>query len=517
MNLVKNRLVVFFFLNLFLVSDNIFYHSLVNEFVLLTFVTYLFFILILETTILYFAFKKTKLFSIIFLTIFTSINFISFKLVNYSFINAQGTFSKLLILIFVIFVFYIISKRIFERKNNIFILISILLISFSSGISIFLKENNYMQNTNLSNSTLIPKFEKKPDVFLLGIDGLIPMSILKRFYDNYSSLTIKTDNFLDIKNSFAPKASTEFSFKNIMSISQKNWRNLSKQAFLGQENALLFEIFRRNGYNIHTGFSVNYLGSSKGQFVDKYIVYDNAKAYRGSIACLDKSRFLFLPKHLSLCRSNSINEIISNFIHFFFLPENGNREFSSEMSFLLPHLNKEKNPKLFLYHSLQYTNHAAADFNYLNDNQRNDFSKYYIDNYEKAFLFINETFKYIKKNNPNAIVLFFGDHGSFLYVKETQKYVNLDQFLSQEELDFLLDRHAIRQLYLKTNNSCIGENRYSQSYSTTSREIANIIFCLSSDKENVKSLFKTFNDKRYSANDHRYKEIFIDWNDYLYE
>jgi len=215
LNLVKNRLVVFFFLNLFLVSDNIFYHSLVNEFVLLTFVTYLFFILILETTILYFAFKKTKLFSIIFLTIFTSINFISFKLVNYSFINAQGTFSKLLILIFVIFVFYIISKRIFERKNNIFILISILLISFSSGISIFSKENNYIQNTNLSNFTLIPKFEKKPDVFLLGIDGLIPMSILKRFYDNYSSLTIKTDNFLDIKNSFAPKTATEFSFKNI--------------------------------------------------------------------------------------------------------------------------------------------------------------------------------------------------------------------------------------------------------------------------------------------------------------
>ena len=101
MNLVKNRLVVFFFLNLFILSDTIFYHSLVNAFVLITFVAYLFFILIIETTILYFVIKKTKLFSIILLTIFTSINFISFKLVNYGFINSQGSFSKLIILFFI--------------------------------------------------------------------------------------------------------------------------------------------------------------------------------------------------------------------------------------------------------------------------------------------------------------------------------------------------------------------------------------------------------------------------------
>ena len=169
MNLVKNRLVVFFFLNLFILSDIIFYHSLVNEFVLFTFVTYLFFILICETTILYFVIKKTKLFSIILLTIFTSINFISFKLVNYGFINTQGNFAKLLILFLFIFVFFIISKRVFERKNIIFILVSIILISFSSGISIFLKEHNYLQNINSSNFTLVPKFEKKPDIFLLGI------------------------------------------------------------------------------------------------------------------------------------------------------------------------------------------------------------------------------------------------------------------------------------------------------------------------------------------------------------
>ena len=516
MNLVKNRLVVFFFLNLFILSDTIFYHSLVNAFVLITFVAYLFFILIIETTILYFVIKKTKLFSIILLTIFTSINFISFKLVNYGFINSQGSFSKLIILFLFIFVFFIISKRVFERKNIIFILISILLISISSGISIFLKEHNYLQNVNPSNFPLIPKFEKKPDIFLLGIDGLIPLSMLKKFYYDYSSLKIKTENFHDIKNSFAPKTPTEFSFKNIMNISQ-NYPNLKKQAFLGQQNSLLFEIFKKNGYNIHTGFSINFFGSSKGQHIDKYIVYDNSGSYRSSIACLDKSRFLFLPKYLSLCRSNSINRIISNFIYVFFPSQKSKSEFSSETSFLLPHLNKTKNPKLLLYHSLKYTGHTASDYDHSNQNQRQNFSKHYIDKYKKAFLFINETFKYIKNNNPNAIVLFFGDHGSFLYIKDNDKFLNQDQFLLPQERDFLLDRHAIRQLYLKTNNSCISENKYSQIYSTTSREIANIIFCLSSDKEDVQRLFYAFNDKRYSTDEHGHKEVFIDWKDYLYE
>jgi len=516
LNLVKNRLVVFFFLNLFILSDIIFYHSLVNAFVLITFVAYLFFILIFETTILYFVIKKTKLFSIILLTIFTSINFISFKLVNYGFINSQGSFSKLIILFLFIFVFFIISKRVFERKNIIFILISILLISISSGISIFLKEHNYLQNVNPSNFPLIPKFEKKPDIFLLGIDGLIPLSMLEKFYYDYSSLKIKTENFHDIKNSFAPKTPTEFSFKNIMNISQ-NYPNLKKQAFIGQQNSLLFEIFKKNGYNIHTGFSINFFGSSKGQHIDKYIVYDNSGSYRSSIACLDKSRFLFLPKYLSLCRSNSINRIISNFIYVFFPSQKSKSEFSSETSFLLPHLNKTKNPKLLLYHSLKYTGHTASDYDHSNQNQRQNFSKHYIDKYKKAFLFINETFKYIKNNNPNAIVLFFGDHGSFLYIKDNDKFLNQDQFLLPQERDFLLDRHAIRQLYLKTNNSCISENKYSQIYSTTSREIANIIFCLSTDKEGVQRLFHAFNDKRYSTDEHGHKEVFIDWKDYLYD
>jgi hypothetical protein len=373
-----------------------------------------------------------------------------------------------------------------------------------------------LQNVNPSNFPLIPKFEKKPDIFLLGIDGLIPLSMLKKFYYDYSSLKIKTENFHDIKNSFAPKTPTEFSFKNIMNISQ-NYPNLKKQAFLGQQNSLLFEIFKKNGYNIHTGFSINFFGSSKGQHIDKYIVYDNSGSYRSSIACLDKSRFLFLPKYLSLCRSNSINRIISNFIYVFFPSQKSKSEFSSETSFLLPHLNKTKNPKLLLYHSLKYTGHTASDYDHSNQNQRQNFSKHYIDKYKKAFLFINETFKYIKNNNPNAIVLFFGDHGSFLYIKDNDKFLNQDQFLLPQERDFLLDRHAIRQLYLKTNNSCISENKYSQIYSTTSREIANIIFCLSSDKEDVQRLFYAFNDKRYSTDEHGHKEVFIDWKDYLYD
>ena len=516
MNFVKNRFVVFFFLNLFLLTDIIFYHSLINNFVLLTFAIYIFFILIFETLILYFAFKKTKLFSIILLTIFISINFISFKLVNYGFINSLGNFSKLLISIIFISVFYIISKSIFKEKNYILILISILFISLSSCVSIFFKEYGDPQNINSSNFPLIPKFEKKPDIFLLGIDGLIPLSMLKKFYYGYSSLKIKTENFHDIKNSFAPKTPTEFSFKNIMNISQ-NYPNLKKQAFLGQQNSLLFEIFKKNGYNIHTGFSINFFGSSKGKHIDKYIVYDNSGSYKSSTACLDRSRFLFLPKYLSLCRSNSINRIISNFIYFFFPSQKSKSDFSSETSFLLPHLNKTKNPKLLIYHSIKYTGHTASDYDHSNQNQRQNFSKYYIDKYEKAFLFINETFKYIKNNNPNAIVLFFGDHGSFLYIKDNYKYLNQDRFLLSGEVDFLLDRHAIRQLYLKTDNPCIKENRYSQIYSTTSREIANIIFCLSTDKEHVQELFQTFNEKRYSSPDRGHNEIFIDWKDYLYE
>ena len=36
-------------------------------------------------------------------------------------------------------------------------------------------------------------------------------------------------------------------------------------------------------------------------------------------------------------------------------------------------------------------------------------------------------------------------------------------------------------------------------------------------KEDVQSLFQTFNEKRYSSPDHGHEEIFIDWKDYLYE
>ena len=517
MNLVKNRLVVFFFLNLFILSDIIFYHSLVNEFVLLTFVTYLIFILIFEIIILYFAFKKTKLFSIILLTIFTSINFISFKLVNYSFINTQGNFSKLLILIFFIFVFYIISKRIFDKKSNFFIIFSVLLISLSSSVSIFFKESTYKQNKNFLNYSTVPNFEKKPDIFLLGIDGFIPESLIKKFYNYNLEQNINKENFLDIRNSFATKTPTEFSWTNILNISQNHFK-LNKQSFAGHQNNLLFEIFRRNGYTIQTGFSKAFFaGNIKGEYVDQYFIYDSLKRYRRSEACFDNSGFLYVPKYLLLCRSNSINKTITDLITFIFPSLSKHSSLMPEKDFLLPFFKKKNNPRLFLYHSLEYTNHTPSAYDHQNIKERQDFSKYYIDAYKKSFVFFDELVRYVNKNNPNAIVLIFGDHGSFIHIKKNDKYLTQTQFISSDELDYLLDRHAIRQLYLKTKNSCIYENKYSQNYSTTSREIANIIFCLSSDKANVQRLFQTFNEKRYSSPDHGHEEIFIDWKDYLYE
>ena len=515
MNLLKNRFVVLFFLNLFLISDIIFYHSLVNKFALLTFVIYLFFILILESTILYIAFKKTKLFSIILLTIFISVNFISFKLVNYSFINTQGNFLKLSILILVIFVFHFISKRIYEKKNNLFIILSILLISLSSVASIFLKESIQNKDKNFLNPSTIPNFVKKPDVFLLGIDGFIPESQIKRFYD--LELNINNKNFLDIRNSFAPKTPTEFSWPNILNISQDHSK-LNKYSFSGHQNNLLFEIFRRNGYTIHTGFSKSFFaGNKKGEYVDQYFIYDSLKRYRRSEACFDNSGFLFIPKYLVLCRSNSINKIITNIITLIFPSLTNHSSLESEKDFILPFFKRQNNPRLVLYHSLEYTNHTPSAYDHNNIEERQDFSKYYIDAYKNAFVFIDELVEYIRKNNTNAIVLIFGDHGSFIHIKKNDKYLTQTQFISSDELDYLHDRHAIRQFYLKTKNSCIYEDRYSQIYSTTSREISNIIFCLSSDKGKVKRLFNKFNDKRYSSPDHGHKEIFIDWKDYLYE
>jgi hypothetical protein len=92
-------------------------------------------------------------------------------------------------------------------------------------------------------------------------------------------------------------------------------------------------------------------------------------------------------------------------------------------------------------------------------------------------------------DNPDAIVLIFGDHGTFIYRKNRSK-------LSKHDQTFINDYHAINQLFVKSHSSCINQSKYRKKYSTPSREIAGVIYCLSEDKNNTHSQLKSFDDRR---------------------
>lgn len=439
-----------------------------------------------------------------FFAIFISLNLFSLKL---SFIPLLLSLNEKIYLILFITIligmFFLIHYLIKKNHKLTFRIYFVSVIIFATP-GLF----QYLSNSSISPSTEIAlvnewrglKFKNnRPNIYFLSYDSLIPQEIAKKYLDirEVDYQKVIDEKFHEISNALSFHVPTQQSLNSIMRLDQSS-QNLTTNLFAGREPSILGEVFKENGYKVNTGFSNLYFGK-KGPFVDEYITLGTVYFDR-TILCIDlgstlimQSRLLFLcpayKNYKELQKQHENNEFYKLTLKILF---SDHSEWSSNVwhKKILSHIKDvadRKQPTLTFFYTYRPIGHTAGNYNHNNLEMKKSYEKYFLEGSKLLSGDLIEIFEFIKKNDPESIVLVFGDHGAWMSRNANEK---------QEIEFFYQDRHRILLSLMKTNNKCSTPSKiYSLNYATPSRLIADIFLCLGVERLYLNQLLNFDEDK----------------------
>ena len=411
--------------------------------------------------------------SIILLAIFITLNIFVFKLVNYQDVNfllESGVARALIFLI--LFVTIYSFMRIFGNRFILLILIIFLpstLIQFHQSPLL----NNQVSNEDLVyNINYYPSFTQTPNIYLIGIDALAPFDVMNQTLStNFNFDNIEDQDILSFKNSYG-FGTTGRTWQSMMFLGFEDYLKDKDNtlAFSGHRKSLLFEIFKKNNYDIFTGIPIGWWGDKRGKFIDDYLLIRGRNDFSG---CMNRNKILGIPKFYGLCSlvRDDKKELYRSYYNLFELnPRNFDDKFEKK---IIENIGQGNKPRLYAYHTVR-TFHAESSLNYFDADELSSFRNEYSENFKYIKTFLLSFYNKIKERDPNSIVLVFGDHGVTAYRSQW------GQVNSENSKDIFLDLYANQIFFLRTNNECSTTDlRYNSNYSFQFSVILGLIDCLS--------------------------------------
>ena len=247
------------------------------------------------------------------------------------------------------------------------------------------------------------RFDRKPNVYLLGFDSLVPASLGKKL------LKIDALPYVDvirrhggtlIPNMFADQVPTKYFWMNLMKIIP-NQRGNPNDVVAGRVPSALLSLFGFNNYTTHFVFWVAYFGERNGKHLSSYSYPERYStcSFVGKIP----QRYGFLG-YCALWKHGWLNK---------FYPKRRRASktfYDFPLNQLRQRFKHRRGPYLYMQH-FRYPGHTGLSYT------RADFAEFresYIERSRKAAHAMDEMLTLIKKNDPHAIILVFGDHGSWI-------------------------------------------------------------------------------------------------------
>jgi hypothetical protein len=312
------------------------------------------------------------------------------------------------------------------------------------------------------------EFKSKPNVHLISFDSMIPARVAQKYLGvsrlNYISVVQDSGSYI-IPNAFVAQAPSKPSLNAVIKLDDNSFKGF--RYFNGEQNGPLSSVFRANGYKIAGGFSSGYLGEKTGKFYDDYAIEGEPSM---SVACIVKSRklFDFLPKQFGFCELSALMEKRRSGSTSVEWPD-------LVLSRIIEKARSHESWVTFHYiydpigHAGSVTHDKAALAEYV---------EHFKAQSEKAGEILGHMIAAIRENDPEAIVLVFGDHGTWIS-RELQ--------FTDDPTYFVQDRYAVFASLLKTKHEC-GQPPalyYNESYTTPSRVMASVMRCLAKDPKAV--------------------------------
>jgi hypothetical protein len=368
----------------------------------------------------------------------------------------------------------------------------------------------YFANPNILQKSEIVKFEEwdnlnfkdRPNIYLLSFDSLIPEEVAKKYLgiSEVSYQSIIKEKFHEIPNSLSFKVPTQASLNSIMRLDQKA-QSLNGNLFAGREPSILGQVFRQNNYKINTGYSTWFFGA-KGPHIDEYITLGQIGVYfERTTLCIDlsdsirtQSRLLFLcPVNKNLkelkdkIKENKFYKELFNTLDKEQIQISLSNEWHKRKISHIKSNSKLKQPSLTFFYTYRPVGHTPGDYDHKNLKMRESYQKYFTEGAQLLTNDLNEIYETIKNNDPNSLVIIFGDHGAWMSRSANE---------NQEPEFFYQDKHGILMALMKTDNKCSNpEPVYTRSYATPSRLLADVFLCLGGDKNSLSRLIDFDEDK----------------------
>ena len=310
------------------------------------------------------------------------------------------------------------------------------------------------------------EMDKKTNVHVIMLDAFTHSPFSKEFMgvENPAADHLATlgDAIYAGSLGFSEYVPTKNAWASLFNLGQ---RNIDYRSFSGSTPSRLTVLLRRNGYTISTGFSGDYFGWYKGEYVDNY--------YRGTVPDLNRILACTTGKgKLGLC-----SEFSQSMFSRLFLEQaddeserNKNmKEWPDAVVDLIDHAEWNATTPLFsAFHIYWPFGHTRNDYR---SDDAEMFAEYKQDVVKKAprARKVIENIDRLRKRYPESIFIVSGDHGPYL-----------SRTAPEEDRQFIvLDRHAVALALLNASNLCAWSRDWlaRQRYLTASRMLAASLAC----------------------------------------
>ncbi len=322
--------------------------------------------------------------------------FIILNLYFYFFVLAYFSYLyKLLLILFFIFAYLVLIFFNRKRYSLIFFLFFIFISIFDSfGFQNF---KSFSWNQKFVGKE---KKREKHNVYIIGIDGLVSKKFFYKFYDTSFKIykTLNLNNF-ETRDVFSPGSSTLQTYASLVSYHKIENPNQYNNVFSNKYSEFYLES-SRFGYRKQFVFDVDYFGIDQNNIFDYY--------YPKSISFCNFCFYVNPRWGMGVC-----SFLNSNFLSF---GNSAQKKITSREDFYKSH-----NNHIFLdsskWFSIQHIWLPGHSSQYYNSNNYLDYEKFkntYLEDIDKANFLIEKIIKFIIQNDKSPIIVFLGDHGSWL-------------------------------------------------------------------------------------------------------
>jgi len=279
-------------------------------------------------------------------------------------------------------------------------------------------------NPSITRNVKSVKFEARPNVYIVEFDSLMPEALLNRHLslEHVPYAVYLKEHFQSFRNMFAEVVPTRGSLNSLLAFDLDYFKalpvKLRSELFSGNVKSPLTEIFRNNGYTINTLNASNYIGLSKGPYVDNY--------------------FVGIP--FTVCEF--IDKKVRSFAFFGFCAAQGTYFWQMQIFYSGPlkHLlasfeqqSKENKPQFFLAY-LFSPGHTSLGFKSGNQDDMEEYRRAYMKNSIETVDMIEQLKSFVDRSGGKDILIIMGDHGP--YLSRTLKYSDDPGF-------YIRDRYGI--------------------------------------------------------------------------